>query len=507
MAKKSLKLFPKKGIPIEELLCRFLAVLGVRGSGKTNTAAVLAEEFLKSGLGLTIIDVEGEYWGLQEKYEILVAGRGPHSNVQIDLDHAAELAKIVLERNVPIILDLSSFLKEEMAQFLLDYLQAMWEIEHQLRTPHMLFFEEAHEFIPQGISSDVKEVAVRIALRGRKWGLGAVIISQRSAKVDKNALTQAEVLFLHRVIHPADFGVYSDLLAKTKGEIKEEIPGLANGEVYYRLGEKSQRLQVRMRGTFHAGYTPGMDQVIETPPLKEVSKELIKIFKAVTEKKKKRADEIAKFERKLKRREAELAEHQKRINDLEQQLELASRFTIDVKLPTQQTIQKAVIKQLQTYGVIPGSGSKVIENVQVNQNQMKIESIDQPFLEISYADLQEPYRRHLDRIKKIVADSSSLHFKILDFLEDRFPSKYSTQQLAGWAGVQYSTIKGNPPKLFLHLGILKRERGERGMFFYRSNLKSYLKNQFELYRPELIDEEYEVLLQHFKEWIQKQIES
>ena len=507
MTKKSLKLFTNRNIPIDILLCRFLAVLGVRGSGKTNTAAVLAEEFLKSGLGLTIIDVEGEYWGLQEKFEILVAGRGEHSNVQIDLDHAEELARIVLERNVPIILDLSSFLKEEMSQFLLDYLQAMWDLEHKLRTPHMLFFEEAHEFIPQGISSDLKEVAVRIALRGRKWGLGAVIISQRSAKVDKNALTQAEVLYLHRVIHPADFGVYSDLLAKTKGEIKEEIPGLANGEVYYRLGEKSQRLQVRKRETFHAGFTPGLDQVIKTPPLKEVSKELIKIFKAVTKKKKKRADEISRLQRKLKRRDAELAEHQKRINDLEQQLEISSRFKIDVKLPTRQTIQRAVIKQLQTYGVIPGSGSQPLPPSQPSTNNMFLESIEQPLIEISYKDLQEPYRRHLDRIKKIVADSSSLHLKIIDFLEDRFPSKYSTQQLAGWAGVQYSTMKGNPPKLLLHLGILTRERGERGMFSYRSNLRAYLKNQFELYRPDLTDEEFEVLLNHFKEWIQKQIEA
>lgn len=507
MVKKALKLFTNKKISIDNLLCRFLAVLGVRGSGKTNTAAVLAEEFLKSGLGLTIIDVEGEYWGLQEKYEILVAGRGPHSNVQIDLDHAAELAKIVLERNVPIILDLSSFLKEEMSQFLLDYLQTMWELEHQLRTPHMIFFEEAHEFIPQGISSDLKEVAVRIALRGRKWGLGAVIISQRSAKVDKNALTQAEVMFLHRIIHPADFGVYSDLLAKTKGEIKEKIPGLANGEVYYRLGEKSQRLQVRIRDTFHAGFTPGLDQVIETPPLKEVSKELIKIFKVVTEKKKKRADEIAKLQRRLKHREAELAEYQKRINDLEQQLELTSRFKIDVKLPTQQTIQKAVIKQLQTFGVISGSGSQTLPTSPPITNDMVLESVEQSLIDISYKDLQEPYRRHLDRIKKIVADSSSLHFKLLDFLEDRTPSKYSTQQLAGWGGVQYSTMKGNPPKLLLHLGILKRERGEKGMYSYRSNLRAYLKNQFELYRPDLTDEEFEVLLNHFKEWVQKQVDS
>ncbi|MFW9990898.1 MAG: helicase HerA domain-containing protein [Candidatus Odinarchaeota archaeon] len=499
LAKKSLKLFTEKEILIDDLLCRFIALLGVRGSGKTNTSAVLAEEFLKLGLGLTIIDIEGEYWSLQEKFEILVAGGGPRSNVQVDLDHAEELAKIVLERNVPIILDLSGFLKEEMTQFLLDYLKTMWVLEHDFRTPHMIFIEEAHEFIPQGISTDLKEVAIRIALRGRKWGLGAVVISQRSAKVDKNALTQAEVLFLHRVVHPADFGVYSDLLAKTKSEVKEEIPGLADGEVYYRLGRESQRLQIRKRETFHAGFTPGLDQIIETPPLKKISDELVTIFKNVTERKKKRADELSKLQKQLKRREAELAEFQKRINDLEQQLEIASRFKVEVKLPSTQTIQKAVIEQLQTHGILSEPSFSNTNRLDENQSNNGSNGI-------TYDELGEPYRRHLERIKKVIEKSSSLHFKLLDFLDDRYPSKYNTQQLAGWVGVQYSTLKSNPPKLLLHLGLLKRETGERGMFFYRSAIGSYLKNQFELYQPDLTDEEFQILLTEFKNWVRKQAE-
>jgi DNA helicase HerA-like ATPase len=58
----------------QTLVGRSIAVLGITGSGKTNTAAVLIEELLSNDLPLTIVDIEGEYWGLKERFEILVAG-------------------------------------------------------------------------------------------------------------------------------------------------------------------------------------------------------------------------------------------------------------------------------------------------------------------------------------------------------------------------------------------------------------------------------------------------
>ena len=57
----------------QDLVGRSIAMLGITGSGKTNTAAVLIEELLSNGLPLTIVDIEGEYWGLKEKFEVLVS--------------------------------------------------------------------------------------------------------------------------------------------------------------------------------------------------------------------------------------------------------------------------------------------------------------------------------------------------------------------------------------------------------------------------------------------------
>jgi len=66
---------------LDEIIGKFIAILGIRGSGKTNTAAVILEELLEYNFPLTIVDVDGEYWGLKEEYEILVVGKSENVDV------------------------------------------------------------------------------------------------------------------------------------------------------------------------------------------------------------------------------------------------------------------------------------------------------------------------------------------------------------------------------------------------------------------------------------------
>src|SRR5918911_1343895 len=84
---------------------RSVAVLGISGSGKTNTAAVLIEELLTHGLPMTIVDIEGEYYGLKQQYNLLIAGRSEHAELEIGPDNAAQLAERSVQRGISVILD------------------------------------------------------------------------------------------------------------------------------------------------------------------------------------------------------------------------------------------------------------------------------------------------------------------------------------------------------------------------------------------------------------------
>jgi len=217
-------------LDLEEVIGQCIAILGIRGSGKSNTAGVIFEELLRHNYPMSIVDIEGEYFGLKEKYEVLVVGTGDGVEIEIDPDCAEEIAQVSIEKNVPVVLDLSGFLSDERTELLKAYLTSLWNLAGKLRRPYIIGIEEAHEFIPQGVKTELKEMIARIALRGRKRGLGAIIVSQRSAKVDKDVLSQAGILFLHRVVHEVDMRVYSELLPWKKSEVKEIIGSLETGD-------------------------------------------------------------------------------------------------------------------------------------------------------------------------------------------------------------------------------------------------------------------------------------
>lgn len=49
-------------LPIDAVTETF-AILGIRGSGKTNTAGVIAEELLANGQQVVVVDPTDSWWG------------------------------------------------------------------------------------------------------------------------------------------------------------------------------------------------------------------------------------------------------------------------------------------------------------------------------------------------------------------------------------------------------------------------------------------------------------
>lgn len=232
-----------------------IAVLGASGSGKSMTASVLAEELLPH-IPMTLIDIEGEMYGLREQHPILIVG-GAHADLTIHAEQAAALAQWVWDSRTSVILDISDLDQDDQVDLLTAYLDALWNAAFRQAQPHTVLVEEAHEWMPQGGTTPLKKLLARIAARGRKRGLGMILVSQRSAKVDKNALTQCETYFLHRALHPTDLGVYADFVPLKRADADALITGLQVGQaVVVRSGTAHQVAQMRLRHTTHGGATP-----------------------------------------------------------------------------------------------------------------------------------------------------------------------------------------------------------------------------------------------------------
>lgn len=262
-------------VPLMELLTGRGFITGKSGSGKSNTASVVAEEILDEGLPLIIVDTDGEYYGLKAEFEMLQIGPGRDCDVDIGPERANEIAELALVENVPIILDVSGFVEQEDAEHLIDaVLKQLFALENEWEKPFLVLVEELHEFVPEQQSMPhVGETIIRIAKRGRKRGLGLVGMSQRPAAVDKDYITQCNWLVWHRLTWNNDTQVVDRIMG---GDAAETVQSLGDGEalVLTDWDDTTRRLQFRRKRTFDAGSTPTLSDA-DQPSLKTVDQSLI----------------------------------------------------------------------------------------------------------------------------------------------------------------------------------------------------------------------------------------
>ncbi|MCG3109843.1 DNA double-strand break repair helicase HerA [Metallosphaera sp. J1] len=208
----------------DQVIRKCVAILGIRGSGKSNTAKVFAEELIKEKIPLVIVDPDGEY----RELDAVVFDR-----FNVDPEEVVNI--LIVGKSV--VLDVNDW-NDDVFKFLTAFFNVLWETSKVYRKDLFVLLEEAHEFIPQGGRTPLSDVLVRIALRGRKRGIGMILVSQRSAKVNKDVLTQSEIYFLHKVVHPVDVRVYKEILPLKSREIETEIKAMETGDaIFYKDGE------------------------------------------------------------------------------------------------------------------------------------------------------------------------------------------------------------------------------------------------------------------------------
>jgi hypothetical protein len=279
-------------LPLEKVLVGRAFLTGKSGAGKSNTASVVIERLLDAGRPLAIVDVEGEYYGLKEQYELLHAGADDAADIQVGPEHAEKLAQLAIGRSVPVILDLSGFLDEQVADDLVGaFARALFATAKQEREPFPLFLEECHEYIPQqGTAGETGEAVIRIAKRGRKHGLGLVGISQRPASVDKDYITQCNWLVWHRLTWDNDTSVVRRVLGS---DYADAVQDLGDGEAFLVAdwADAVRRVQIDRKETFDAGAAPGLEDA-DRPDLKSVSENLVDELAAISEQAQQRRDEL-----------------------------------------------------------------------------------------------------------------------------------------------------------------------------------------------------------------------
>lgn len=120
-----------------------------------------------------------------------------------------------------------------------------------------MLIDEAHQFAPSGRGTLAKEVLIRWAKEGRQPGLSLVVASQQPSAIDREILTQCDVLLCQKITNSEDIqsinGLSQDYMG---GELKTFIRKLERrGEAVLvdDEQEKVTMMQVRPRRSRHGG--------------------------------------------------------------------------------------------------------------------------------------------------------------------------------------------------------------------------------------------------------------
>jgi len=267
-----------------------LAIIGMRGSGKTVAATVLAEEMCEAGLLWTAIDPVGVWWGLRCNpdgspggYPVVVIG-GEHGDLPISKDAGPRIADAILEQNVSCVIDMSNESKNTVRYFVTEFCDRLMELRPEV--PRHIFLEEAPELVPQrpmGEQKRSRAAVDRLMRLGRNRGYGGTLISQRFATIDKDVLTQGcENILAMRVIGKHDRDAVADWIAevvqdteskKKADDLMASLVNLESGTGFFWSPQwlnSFNRIRIRHRKTYHPGETRSVGQATKQVALSDV---------------------------------------------------------------------------------------------------------------------------------------------------------------------------------------------------------------------------------------------
>jgi len=272
-----LQLAKDLSLPVD-LVTQTIAVLAKRRAGKSYAMRRLVEQLFGAGQQVVLVDPKGDQWGVRSAADgkgpglpIVILG-GERADVALDASKGEVVAKLVVEERVSVLLDLSLFRKHEVATFMTGFLESLYRLKAReiYRTPLMLVIDEADAIGPQKPQRGEERMlgaAEDIVRRGGQRGIGCVLVTQRSAVLNKNLLTQAQVLVALRTIAPQDLAAMNAWIdvhgtEEQKRTLMESLPSLPVGDAWVwspgwpTVDGIFKRVHVLPIETFDSGATP-----------------------------------------------------------------------------------------------------------------------------------------------------------------------------------------------------------------------------------------------------------
>lgn len=215
-------------IDVAKLIKSRLLIQANSGGGKSYTIRKLLE-ITHSHVQQIVLDREGEFHTLREKFDYLLAGKD--GDCAVNIQTAQKLALRLLETKASAIIDLSE-LGPQRDLFVQRFLDAMTESPRALWHPVLVVVDEAHLLCPEKGSSVASNAVKGLMTLGRKRGFAGVLATQRISKLDKDAAAECNSKLIGRCSLDVDRKRAGDEVGFVDKEEIRSLRKLREGQFY-----------------------------------------------------------------------------------------------------------------------------------------------------------------------------------------------------------------------------------------------------------------------------------
>jgi uncharacterized protein len=231
-------------IDLDKLVTRHAAIVGSTGSGKSNTVAGLLKAMLAHANKILA--------RLKDRRFKFVLEPGSYNGKKSGKDLNDLLAEWLTHQYTITVLDLAGVPFEVIDLIVGVITRIIFETMFWGRDlkglgrqrPLLLIYEEAHAYVPrtsgaQFIAGYASRAVRRVLKEGRKYGVGAILVSQRPSELDETILSQCGTFFALRLSNSDDQSRIKSTVPDTLAGLVDLLPALGTGEALV-VGEAVQ---------------------------------------------------------------------------------------------------------------------------------------------------------------------------------------------------------------------------------------------------------------------------
>jgi hypothetical protein len=233
-------------LDLDVLLRTRLLIQASSGQGKSWLIRRIAEQAFGK-VQILIIDSEGEFASLREKFFFLLVG--PGGETPADVRSAAKVAEKMLELRANAICDIFE-LKHAKHAWVRAFLSALIDASKKLWHPALIIVDEAHKFCPEGKAgqSEAADAMIDLATAGRKRGFCAIFATQRLGKLRKDASAELLNRLVGGTFEDLDVERAADELSVPRSDraiFRRDIKVLEAGQ-FFALGRAVSKERIRL---------------------------------------------------------------------------------------------------------------------------------------------------------------------------------------------------------------------------------------------------------------------